>query len=400
MIKPINLTSEPILFNNLTHNSPKICQEIQNIKNIGLSQKNILIKTLAENMDTSRPEVMEAFKTALELLSQGKFQKAIEGLKELLPNEAAMKEFHNSFAIMAKGWEKPILFPKVSGFKWLGWADRPQELTTKGLWEAAYGEQPGVVFGAVGNSNIKPEQVRGGCALSKKELSAQYEASIKEFFAPIFKYFKELGVKSEDMGFAFAHSDCGVDKAAREIVEAHNLRGIATTPTEYTQYLRTSEDIIPNIFSDFPNGAIIADCPYPTVLTRNVGQIEDYADVYSRLVGKNNPIGIFGGGEHAFVHDTREALIGRQGSQWVPVDIMHDKHGITIPATNDDGVVTNAARNILEKVNGSPYEKYRYAFENYLPSSALKEDIAQYDPQMAITTIAHANLTKSGKIPQ
>ena len=47
MIKPINLTSEPILFNNLTHNSPKICQEIQNIKNIGLSQKNILIKTLA-----------------------------------------------------------------------------------------------------------------------------------------------------------------------------------------------------------------------------------------------------------------------------------------------------------------------------------------------------------------
>ena len=103
MIKPINLTSEPILFNNLTHNSPKISQEIQNIKNIGKTKKNILIKTLAENMDTSRPEVMEAFKTALELLSQGKFQKAIEGLKELLPNEAAMKEFHNSFAIMAKG---------------------------------------------------------------------------------------------------------------------------------------------------------------------------------------------------------------------------------------------------------------------------------------------------------
>ena len=79
---------------------------------------------------------------------------------------------------------------------------------------------------------------------------------------------------------------------------------------------------------------------------------------------------------------------------------MKDKHGITIPATNEDGVVTNAARNILEKVNGSPYEKYRYAFENYLPSSAIKEDIAQYDPQMAMTTIAHARLQKAGKIPQ
>lgn len=402
MIKPINVAQETQLFHRLSHYSR--LPNYQNLKNIGLEQKDLLIRTIAENMDTSRPELMEAFKTTLELLSQGKFQKAVEGLKELLPNDAAMREFPEGIAIMAKGWGKPIIFPQKGAFKWLGWADKPQELTTKGLWESAYGEQPGVIFGAVGNSNIKPEQVRGGCALSKKELSAQYEASIKEFFAPIFKYFKELGVKSEDMGFAFAHSDCGVDKAAREIVEAHNLRGIATTPTEYTQYIRATEGSIPAdkpcyFSADFPSGVYIADFPYPTVLTRNVGQIEDYADVYSKLVGKDNPIGIFGGGEHAFVHDTREALIGRNGSQWVPVDIMRDKHGITIPATNEDGIVTNAARNILEKVNGSPYEKYRYAFENYLPSSAIKEDIAQYDPQMAITTIAHANLTKNGKIP-
>lgn len=393
MIKPIMSGAENQLFNRLTTNTN--LSNLKNLKHIGFEQKDLLIRTLAENMDTSRPELIEAFKTTLELLAQGKFQKAVSGLKELLPNDAAMREFPEGIAIMAKGWEKPIIFPQIGNFKWLGWADKPQELTTNGLWKAAYGEEPGVIFGAVGNSNIKPEQVLGGCGLSKKELSAQYEQSIKDFFAPIFNYFKELGVKSEDIGFAFAHSDCGVDKAAREVVEAHNLRGIATTPTEYTQYLRPSGDET----SILGKSGIIADFPYPTILTRNVSQIEDYADVYSKLVGKGNPIGIFGGGEHAFVHDTREAVIGRNGAAWVPVDIMKDKHGITIPATNDDGVVTNAARNILEKVNGSPYEKYRYAFENYLPSSTIKEDIAQYDPQMAITTIAHANLTKNGKIP-
>ncbi len=398
MIRPLSIAQDTRLFTQLVGGQKKASQEIQNLRNLGLEQKDLIIRTIAQNTDPSNPELVEAFSTMLKLLTEGKFSEAIHGIKEFLPNEAAMKEFSEGFGVMAKGWERPIFFPKKGNFKWLGFADKPQELTTKGLWEAAYGEEPGLIFGAVGNSNIKPEQVKGGCALTKKELSAQYEQSIQDFFAPIFKYFKELGVKSEDIGFAFAHSDCGVDKAARGVVEAHGLKGIATTPTEYTQYLRPLEGES-SIITELPN-AVIADFPYPTVLTRNVGQIEDYADVYSRLVGKDNPIGIFGGGEHAFVHDTREALIGRQGSEWVPVDIMKDKHGITIPATNEDGVVTNAAINILEKVNGSPYEKYRYAFNNYLPSSAVKEDIAQYDPQMAMTTIAHARLQKAGKIPQ
>ncbi|MCM1338416.1 MAG: hypothetical protein NC191_01955 [Muribaculaceae bacterium] len=398
MIKPLSIAEDARLFTQLVGGQKKACQEIQNLKNLGLEQKDVLIRTIAQNTDPSNPELTEAFSTMLKLLTEGKFSEAIQGIKAYLPNEAAMSQTSRGNAIMAKGWKKPIIFPEKGVFKWLGWADKPQELTTRGLWEAAYGEEPGVIFGAVGNSNIKPEQVRGGCALTKKELSAQYEKGIVDFFAPIFKYFKELGVKSDDIGFAFAHSDCGVDKAAREIVETNGLKGIATTPTTYTQYLRPLEELSQS--AEFPNGAIVADFPYPTVLTRNVGEIEDYADVYSRLVGKDNPIGIFGGGEHAFVHDTREALIGRNGSQWVPVDIMKDRFGITIPATNENGTITNAARNILEKVNGSPYEKYRYAFENYLPSSALKEDIAQYDPQMAMTTIAHARLQKAGKIPQ
>ena len=296
---------------------------------------------------------------------------------------------------MAKGWSKPVVFPKEGAFKWLGWADDAKAVTTEQIWEDGYGEKPALILGAVGNSNIKPEQVKGGCSLSKKELSKKYEDSIVEFYRPIIKYLQEMGASTEDIGFAFAHSDCGVDKAARQITTEHKLKGLATTPTEYTQYVKGTE--CPPC-EEFPNGFVLADFPFPTILTRNVGQINDYATIYSKMVGKDNPIGIFGGGEHAFIHDTREALISKDGSRWVPVDIMKDLHGIVIPATNEFGAVTNAARKILDTVNGSPYEQYKYAFDAFLPSSKTKEDIKQYDPQMALTAIAYSNLARAGKI--
>ena len=116
------------------------------------------------------------------------------------------------------------------------------------------------------------------------------------------------------------------------------------------------------------------------------------------MVGKNNVESIFGGGEHAFIRDARESLVSKDGANWVPVDIMKDKFGITIPATDEKGVVTNAAANVLERVNANPYEQYKYAFKNYLPESKLKNELAQYDPQAAVATIAYTNLAKAGKI--
>ena len=108
------------------------------------------------------------------------------------------------------------------------------------------------------------------------------------------------------------------------------------------------------------------------------------------------------GGSHAFVRDAREALIGQGEANCIPVDIMKDKFGFVIPATikNDEGkdVVTNAARDMLERVNGNPYEQYRFAFKDFLPNSKLKEDIAQYDPQAAMATAAYAKLAQAGKI--
>lgn len=68
MIKPINLAQESELFNRLSTHTH--LPNYQNLKNIGLEQKDLLIRTIAENMDTSRPELIEAFKTTLELLSE------------------------------------------------------------------------------------------------------------------------------------------------------------------------------------------------------------------------------------------------------------------------------------------------------------------------------------------
>lgn len=383
------------LFANLVKKSPDVSASVERLRNMGLTQKDILIKTISENIDSQNPQISTAIKGMLDKLMAGDSAGAFDMVRGILPKNAAIKETSLGTAVMADNWRLPVVFPKTEGFRMLGWADRPAELTTEQLWKGAYGEQPAHIFGAVGNSNIKPEQVRGGSALTKKELSAKYEGAVSDFFDPIVRYLKELGAKAEDMGFAFAHSDCGVDKAARDVVEKHDLRGFATTPTQYTQYLRGKE-CPPS--AEFPSGFILADCPFPTVLTRGVSQIEDYAQTYGKMVGRGNVESIFGGGEHAFIRDARESLVSKDGAQWVPVDIMKDKFGIVIPAVNESGAVTNAAANILERVNGNPYEQYKYAFRHYLPESRIKEDIAQYDPQASVATIAYTNLKKAGKI--
>lgn len=389
----INSAFEPKLFNQLVQGSKATSERVTNLRNIGTEQKDILLETIAKNINESNPEVTSALSNMLDKLAEGKVAEAFDGIRGLLPKNAAIKETSLGTSVMADNWAKPVIFPKDS--KMLGWVDNPKMVTTEDLWSAAYGEKPAHIFGSVGNSNIKPEQVRGGSSLSKKELSQKYEDAIVDFYAPIVNYLKENGAKTSDIGFAFAHSDCGVDKAARQIVEQHNLKGFATTPTEYTQYLRGTE-IPPS--EEFPNGAILADFPFPSVLTRGVGQIEDYANVYGKMVGKNNVESIFGGGEHAFIRDARESLVSKDGANWIPVDIMKDKFGITIPATDEKGVVTNAAANVLERVNANPYEQYKYAFKNYLPESKLKNELAQYDPQAAVATIAYTNLAKAGKI--
>ena len=394
MVKGLSLLAEPNTFKNIVRTGETLSRKTENLKNIPITQKNILMRSMSEDLDPTKPEITEAYKTALNMIEDGKLEEGLAFIKPFKPNEAAISETSLGTAVMAKGWSKPVIFPKEGEFKFVGWADKPEEISTQDLWKGAYGYVPSARMGAVGNSNIKPEQVKGGCSMTKAELSKKYEDAIQDFYRPIVTYLKDNGAKSEDIGFAFAHSDCGVDKAARGIVEEHGIKGFATTPTEYTQYLRGKE--IP-ASEEFPNGAIIADFPFPTVLTRNVGQIVDYAHTYGKMVGKDNSIGIYGGGKHAFVHDTGTALLNKDGSRWVPVDIMKDKFGIEIPAQNSDGEVINASRNILDNINSNPHEQYKYAFQNYLPNTQSKQDLT-HDGQKSIATIAYTELAKAGKI--
>lgn len=382
--------TETNVFKNITRNASQIKDELSRIGGLGLDQTERLLMDISKHIKSDNPEVVAKI---LDGLKAGKRLGEIDAVRLLCNvNSAAIKDVPEGIAVMAEGWEKPIVFAKDN---FVAWADKPQVLSTNELWTSTYGYQPSLIMGAVGNSNIKPEQVLGGCSMSKKELSKKYEDAIVDFYAPIVTYLKENGAKVEDIGFAFAHSDCGVDKAARQVVENGGLKGLATTPTEYTQYLRGRE--MPPT-AEMPNGYILADFPFPSVLTRNTAQIDDYATVYSKMVGKDNPIGIFGGGEHAYARDVNKAFFEKEGSIPVPVDVMKDKFGIVIPATSESGAVLNASRDMLERVSGNPYEQYRYTFRNYLPASKTKQDLAQYDPQASIATIAYTQLKKAGKI--
>ena len=394
--KSLNNKSDVATFNSLAKIQPTRQEEKIALRNVGSDQKDIFVRTFSDNIGKNDSTSDLICKKILELFSGGDLNEIVSSLKILLPDDSAMKKTSVGTAIISKDWKKPVVFPTVGDFRWLGWADTPSKLSTDEIWSSAYGEKPATIVGAVGNSNIKPEQVRGGCSMSKSELSSLYEETVEEFWEPIFEYFiYDLGATGEDIGFAFAHSDSGVDKASRETAWAYELKSVATTPTKYTKYVRGVE--CPPT-EEFPNGYILADFPFPTVLTRNINQIEDYVNLYGKLVGKDNPLAVFGGGEHAFSKDIKESLVGYGGSYTIPVDILKDRHGIVIDSVDENGKTLNAARKAIERINGNPYEQFKYAARNWLPSSSRKEDIMQYDPQMAIATIMYTNLAKQGKV--
>lgn len=369
-----------------------LASQVSKLSSVPITQKEVLLETLTQKYNSGNTQFITAFAEMIEAIQKGTgLSKAAEKLKGMLPDSAAITETKLGTAVMAEGWKKPIVFPNNN---LLGWVDKPSQVTTQELWSSAYKVQPSLIFGAVGNSNIKPEQVQGGCSMTKQELSGLYEKTLKEFYDPIMGYLKEQGAKSEDIGFAFAHSNCGVDLAARNVAEAHSLKGLAVTPTTYTKYIRGKE-MPPS--EEFPNGYILADFPFPSVLTRGLTEINDYAHVYGKMVGQNNPLGIFGGGEHAFNRDIINALT-KNGSIVIPADIMKDRHGIVINATNEQGQVTNAAQKMLQDINGNPYEESMGIFKRILPGSAIKEDLRQYEPQAAMTAEAYAALWKAGKV--
>lgn len=408
-VNPIVRTHEPALFSYLTGNVKEVAQKMKNLDSIGKTQKSIIERTIAANITSSDPKIADAVNKFMVGLCDGvltktRFNELVYEFQKVLPHSAAMKRCSQGIAIMAEGWQKPIVFPAKENFN-IGFIDNPEKATTKNMWMGTHGIMPSLITGSVGNSNIKPGQISGKtpmCNISdeilsdKKKLSELYEHGIIEFWTPILDYLQESGFDLSKIGSAYAHSYCGVDKAARDVAEKYNLMSLGVTPTEYTQYVKGTE-MPPN--EEFPNGYVIADFPHPSLITRDVGQIEKYAEVYGKMVGKGNPLAVFGGGEHAFKRDAKEALIGYGESIAIPVDLMTDRFGVVIPATetkvDEDGTETvtvlNAARDMLERCNGIPYAQFMYSFGN-LPKTSLWNDIKQYPPQAAITTICYQKL--------
>lgn len=383
-------------FKRIIGNSTQLKQYFKKLENMGIDQQ-IAIANFVSRAELKSSQDFKIIKKAQKLMRRGSIEQYWRGIRilnRLVPEQASAIRTEKGLVIMAEGWDKPILFPKEKGFKWIGWTEDPYKLKNDELWTAAYGEKPGVILGAVGNSNIKSKQVKNGCTLSDKELSALYESAIENFYNPIINYFKSIGIKADDIGFAFAHSNCGVDLATRNVIEAHGLKGYATTPTRYTQYVKGIEHPATR---EFPNGYIEAQFPFPTVLSRGLSEVNDYAITYSKLVGENNPITIFGGGEHAFYKDAKTALFEREGSVVVPYDIVKEELGYTIPALDENNKVINASRYYLERVNENPFKKYKTIFDS-MPDSPLKQDLRQNDAQMAVTAIMFNQLKAAGKI--
>lgn len=81
------------MFNHLVGNTQAIREGVQNLKNIGVTQKDILLRTIAKHSQTGNAEFMEASGRMYDtLLSGANFSEAVAEVKSFLPNTAAIKE--------------------------------------------------------------------------------------------------------------------------------------------------------------------------------------------------------------------------------------------------------------------------------------------------------------------
>ena len=122
MINRISNVSDPALFRRLIGNAEGIKKGVDNLRNIGLTQKDILLSTIAQHSQSGDMEFIQAAKRMYDKLYSGaSFSEAVAEVKHLLPNSAAIKQTSLGTAVMAEGWSKPVVFPKDT--KFLGWID-------------------------------------------------------------------------------------------------------------------------------------------------------------------------------------------------------------------------------------------------------------------------------------
>ena len=114
MIGPISVKAERELFNYLTKNSETIANEVRAIQKMGLTEKDLFIKTIMECASSEDPAIRAAVADVQKSL-RGQFDlaEAIKNLKSIIPNEAAMMEDGNGGKLVMAKAGKCLYFSKM-----------------------------------------------------------------------------------------------------------------------------------------------------------------------------------------------------------------------------------------------------------------------------------------------
>ena len=215
-------------------------------------------------------------------MQAGKINEAIAQLNEISPPNGVIETVENGTKIIARNWDgSPLehIFQNVDGFQNLGLIRKVDDAGKIEIFQKAFGVSPKTTTGMVGWTNIKPENIKGGSALTKAELTQKYEEAIEEFYAPIDKYFtKGIGISPSDRALVSSVSYSGVDKALMDLGQGKGINTLTVTPFDYSIYGRTEH-------------------PFPTIITDTIPQ---YVDVYGKL---SDNIVVTGGRDHAFKFD-------------------------------------------------------------------------------------------------
>ena len=334
-------------------NAPKAAQQIGT---------DAVLDLLRRCSDLLKIGEVATVKDAASLIGAGKINEAIKALEKFsLPN-GAITEIEGGTKILARNWDgSPIehVFEHVPGFKNLVLIKKLDETSAGEIFKRAFGTQPKTTVGMVGWTNVKPENIQGGTSLTKADLTKKYEEAIEEFFKPIDDYFvKGLGIKPSDRALTSSVSYSGVDKAIMDLGQKNGINTLTVTPFDYSIYGR-------------------AQHPFPTIITDTIPQ---YVDVYGKL---SDNIVVTGGRDHAFKFDAGGKWLRQNDGLVIPVDVLKDYKGITVPSTIN-GKIENAAALAYETF-ANPLPKGLIENFKTLPHDSLKQELT-HPAQQALAT--------------
>ena len=324
-----------------------------------------LAKKLAKGLEEGKNQMV---RDAMSLIQTGKVREAIATVSENIPPAGRIVDSPETTELLTFNWDgSPIshLYKKIEGFRNLGVVDKADSQTIDNLLISAFGEKPKTTVGAVGWTNIKPENVKGGTSLSKAEIGKKYEEAFSEFFAPVHRYLTEaLGIKPKDIALTSSVSYSGIDKAIMDLAEAKKIPNITVTPYAYGIYARNEH-------------------PFPTVFTPEIHQ---YVDLYSKLADN---IILTGGRDHAFKFDAGSKWLKNNQGLIIPVDLLKDYKGIEVPGMIN-GKIENAAALAFDSFSDPFAPGLMKTFEE-MPSDALKQEL-QHPAQRALAAAIYKSV--------